>query len=66
MTKFGLKMRLGLIVVFFTLVNLSIGQARLSFSETSHDFGEIKEESGYAEVTFHFVNAGDQPIKSQM
>ena len=27
-----------------------------------HDFGEIKEEDGYAEHTFNFVNVGDAPI----
>lgn len=41
----------------------SMGQSKLDFIKVDHDFGEIKEESGPAEFTFHFVNVGDEPIR---
>ncbi len=42
---------------------ISNAQPALKFENTDHDFGEIKEENGYAEHTFHFVNKGNEPIK---
>lgn len=37
-------------------------QGKLSFEEMNYDFGEIKEEDGYAEYTFKFVNDGSESI----
>jgi hypothetical protein len=33
------------------------------FEKESHDFGEIKEDGGYAETTFSFINQSESPIK---
>ena len=63
MTKLGLKMRYGFLVIFLMSVQLLMAQARLAFGNESYDFGEIEEEAGYAEYTFNFKNTGDQPIK---
>lgn len=38
-------------------------QSTLVFEKTSHDFGTIEEQGGFAEVDFKFLNAGDAPIK---
>ena len=34
----------------------------LSFAETSHNFGEIGENDGYAEHVFKFTNTGNAPL----
>lgn len=49
------------ILLAFTFFSLT-AQSKLSFEEKDHDFGEIREEDGYAEFTFNFVNEGDAPI----
>lgn len=36
---------------------------KLVFEKSAHDFGQIKEENGPAEVTFEFTNTGTAPIK---
>jgi len=49
---------------YLVLISIAlIGQAKLEFVKTSHDFGEISEEDGSVEYSFLFVNAGDQPLK---
>ncbi len=40
----------------------SYGQSKLKFDVVDHDFGEIKEEDGFAEHTFNFVNTSDVPV----
>ena len=40
-----------------------LAQGKLQFLESTYDFGEIREEGGYAEYTFNFVNNGDEPVK---
>ena len=52
-----------LCVVSCCLVLLSNAQSEITFDIVDHDFGEIKEEDGYAEHTFNFVNTGDAPVK---
>lgn len=47
------------LLVFMT----STGQSKLDFEKVDHDFGEIKEESGSAEFTFHFKNTGQESIR---
>ena len=36
---------------------------KVVFEKSEHDFGQIKEENGPAEVTFEFTNTGSAPIK---
>lgn len=43
--------------------HLMIAQSQIEFDNVDHDFGEIKEEDGYAEHVFNFVNSGEVPIK---
>ncbi|SNT38659.1 Protein of unknown function [Ekhidna lutea] len=38
-------------------------QSKLDFAVTDHNFGDIQEEGGPAEFTFHFVNTGNEPVK---
>ncbi|MEM6831303.1 MAG: DUF1573 domain-containing protein [Bacteroidota bacterium] len=59
----SLNMRFSLVPAFLILTHVIFAQAKLSFDEESHSFGDIEEEAGYAEHTFSFVNTGDQPIK---
>lgn len=56
--KRGLFVVLGMIVASATF-----GQKNLVFDKMDHDFGEIREEGGYAEYTFNFVNQGEEPIR---
>lgn len=37
-------------------------QGKAVFKETVHDFGTIKEEDGFVNVTFEFVNQGSRPL----
>ncbi|MEQ9404402.1 MAG: DUF1573 domain-containing protein [Cyclobacteriaceae bacterium] len=53
-----------LVYVCLTLIlNFTFAQGSLKFEKETHDFGEIKEEAGYAEFTFSFVNTSEQPVK---
>ena len=56
-------MRNLLLLIGFFLVMESQAQSGLVFDKVDHDFGEIKEEAGYAEYTFDFVNLGESPIQ---
>lgn len=38
-------------------------QSKTDFTKLDHDFGEIREQGGPAEFTFHFVNNGENPIR---
>lgn len=38
------------------------GNASISFAETSHDFGTIRENGGLVSHTFEFTNTGDAPL----
>ena len=40
-----------------------IAQSMTDFTKVDHDFGDIKEQQGPAEFTFHFVNNGEKPIR---
>lgn len=57
------KVVLGLIALF-CMVNMGAQQAKPSFSftETLHDFGDIKEAKGKATYQFSFTNTGGQPL----
>ena len=50
-----------------TLIILSLfpiqAQTKIKFEEVNHDFGEIREENGFAQHTFRFINGGDNPIR---
>lgn len=62
MIKFSLSKQLSLLFFIGGLSFQSFGQAKISFMDETHDFGEIEEEDGYAEHTFTFINEGDKPI----
>ncbi|MCK5538754.1 MAG: DUF1573 domain-containing protein [Bacteroidales bacterium] len=48
-------------VVFFQ-VNAQTKVAKISFSKTLHDFGQIKEADGKAKYRFEFVNTGSSSL----
>lgn len=53
------------LVLFAFLLNISVfaqNHPEISFSETSYDFGLVKEEEGPVDHTFLFVNKGKQPL----
>ncbi|MEP1032701.1 DUF1573 domain-containing protein [Ekhidna sp.] len=56
-------MRLFLSISALLVLMTTIAQSKLDFAKVDHDFGEIREEAGPAEFTFHFVNNGDEPIR---
>jgi len=56
-----MKCLVSLVAIFSFFV--SQAQPKLTFEEDDHNFGEIREDDGYAEHTFSFINEGDQPIK---
>lgn len=56
-------MRVFLCFVALLALTASLAQSKLDFTKIDHDFGEIREEAGPAEFTFHFVNNGDEPIR---
>lgn len=58
-----IKMRVFLSVSALFVVMTTLSQSKLDFVTENHDFGEIREEAGPAEFTFHFVNIGDDPIR---
>ncbi len=45
------------------LTLFSAAQSKVEFVKTNHDFGEIREDGGYAEFTFNFVNSGEAPVR---
>src|SRR5690606_2810425 len=51
-----------LVAAFLVISALTYGQPEISFSETSYNFGLIKEEEGPVEHTFLFVNKGNEPL----
>ncbi|GAB4231585.1 MAG: DUF1573 domain-containing protein [Ekhidna sp.] len=56
-------MRLAIFLVITSINFFSFGQSSIKFEVVDHDFGEIREEDGFAEYTFNFVNSGDKPVK---
>ncbi|WP_370089690.1 DUF1573 domain-containing protein [Ekhidna sp.] len=59
--KFEMKSVFCLVILLSTVS--VFGQSKLNFPVSDYDFGEIKEEGGAAEYTFHFVNVGEEPIQ---
>ena len=51
-----------LCLIGLLMMSPGYGQSNLKFEMINHDFGEIREEGGYAEHTFNFVNSGEEPI----
>ena len=37
--------------------------AEITFDNLNHDYGEMEEDGGPYECTFHFTNTGDEPFK---
>ncbi len=56
-------MRTIISISVFLIFTSNMAQSKLDFATYDHDFGEIKEEGGPAEFTFHFVNKGEDPIR---
>ncbi|ANQ49362.1 DUF1573 domain-containing protein [Flammeovirga yaeyamensis] len=42
--------------------SLVFGQAKIQFDKNIHDFGEIQESDGDADVVFEFTNTGNKPL----
>lgn len=55
--------KLLVILLFISVVNSVQGQGKIQFEKTQHDFGNIKEVDGKAEVIFKFKNVGNKPLK---
>ncbi len=51
----------GLILMSF-LTSKAQAQGKVVFEKTEHDFGQIKEEDGPAQVSFEFTNTGNEAI----
>ena len=51
------------LIFVLMLVNLLNALPVISFKETEHDFGTVKEEAGPLEHKFVFTNTGDEPLK---
>lgn len=51
-----------LAVSCFLVFGFIHAQNKLSFENATHDFGQMTEDGGSAEYTFHFVNSGDVPV----
>ena len=49
--------------ISFFLCNFLFSDQCIHFEDTTHDFGEIKEEDGAVECDFIFYNSGDEPLK---
>ncbi|MDE0472916.1 MAG: DUF1573 domain-containing protein [Ekhidna sp.] len=50
------------ILIILSLLPIQ-AQTKIKFEEVDHDFGEIREENGFAQHTFRFINEGDNPIR---
>jgi hypothetical protein len=58
--------KLVLLSVFVSLVfNGIFAQAKIQFSETKHDFGNVKEANGHVSHVFAFKNTGNAPLVIQ-
>lgn len=49
------------LILLFTVASL-IAQPKIDFKETTHDYGNIKEDDGLAKTSFEFTNSGDKPL----
>ncbi len=60
-----MKKLLTLSLVLFLFGGMLLAQHQaptMSFTKTTHNFGNIKQEDGYAKVKFEFTNTGGKPI----
>jgi hypothetical protein len=53
---------IGLLIIVNLFSAQAIAQGKLVFEKNKHDFGQIQEEDGPAEVTFEFTNTGSTPV----
>ncbi len=56
-------MRAGILVILLIGFTQLMGQGKVVFQKTTHDFGKLLESDGPAEVAFYFVNKGDSAIQ---
>lgn len=57
--------RITLLISFILTASLTLAQTlnpKISFYETEHDFGSIKEEDGKVQTVFEFKNLGQEPL----
>ncbi|MDR1584434.1 MAG: DUF1573 domain-containing protein [Prevotellaceae bacterium] len=58
--------KLVLLSFFFSLVYAgTFAQAKIQFTETKHDFGNVKEVNGHVSYVFTFKNTGNAPLVIQ-
>lgn len=55
-----MKQILSIFLVLTT--SLLLAQPKIEFKNTTHDYGNIKEDGGLAETEFVFTNRGNQPL----
>lgn len=41
---------------------MAMAQAEITFKESTHDFGTVKQENGDVKTRFTFTNTGDEPL----
>ncbi|MCH5345969.1 MAG: DUF1573 domain-containing protein [Muribaculaceae bacterium] len=51
-----------LMVLLVAVVAMAAGKSAITFSETSHDFGNIKAGGGPVTCEYKFTNTGDAPL----
>ena len=51
-----------LILLFFASGTTLMADAKISFAQTTHDFGTIQEKDGDVTFKFSYTNAGDTPL----
>lgn len=60
--------RLGIIVLMLMAFVVTVNaadktKAKIKFEQTTHDFGNIKEDGGPVSCEFNFINEGEEPLK---
>ena len=54
--------KLIIFIVLLVTFNFLFCLKMIEFDKLEHDFGQIAEEKGPYEHTFHFTNTGDEPF----
>jgi hypothetical protein len=51
-----------ILLLFVTSSMVVFSQPKIEFKNTTHEFGDIKEDGGIAETVYEFTNTGNQPL----